>query len=725
MSALSIQPTYPTFTDIDGQPLESGFVWLGTANLDPQVNPINVYWDAALTIPAPQPIRTLGGYPSNSGTPARLYVNSDYSIRVMNKNGSVVYSAAEATERYSDVVVSGVNASEVAYDPAGTGAVATTVQAKLRESVSVKDFGATPSASAAENNAAFNAAVTAASLVSGSVYIPAGTYTLSVPLALPGDVSLHGDGMGSILYFTDCNGLILGPDSSSYENIGTSRFIRDFQLWGNNATTSIYDAITCNYSATSGLRLTGTTFDNVTVKDFKTGAFLRGLWNSAFNNCNFINVFYGIYFNGQSIKNVINNCFFQNYSQPDANSWGITTVSVDGESTQSVQITSTQTYAFDIGIRIALGFEVQIEHCDISACQSIGVSINTTQGGVYVRDSWIQTNNTGQTYGVYIAGLASPNYNDIHIVGNHIQCDAPFLGSTGIYMAAAQVGVYACDNMINNFDIGIENLAVPFAIIKHNRINILTSAYSSASKTILINSSSVDNEVGPNYVIRGDTVQNAAWRQATTMTVASANINVTDSTKFPVGKEVEFASTNNGFYTDVLYYVLTSSANVITVAANSTGAAIASTGTAANFVFASPRQLQYNTAACPSGILFFGNGSFMGTLNGMTATTVNGKVDWAASGKIMTLTPSTSGTWTGTSATTAMALIGMPDLILNPVATQKVVCNAIDNGANSFSVATISTAGAITFAVGAGSAVFTNSGTKGLAVNAPIMYQLS
>lgn len=105
MSALSIQPTYPIFTDIDGQPLEDGYVWIGTANLNPQTNPINVYWDAALTLPATQPIRTLAGYPANIGTPARLYVNSDYSIRVMNKNGSAVYSAPEATERYNGSVI--------------------------------------------------------------------------------------------------------------------------------------------------------------------------------------------------------------------------------------------------------------------------------------------------------------------------------------------------------------------------------------------------------------------------------------------------------------------------------------------------------------------------------------------------------------------------------------------------------------------------------------------
>ncbi len=119
MSALSIQPTFPIFTETDGQPLEDGYIWLGVANLDPQGNPINVYWDAALTQLAGQPIRTQGGYPVNSGTPARLYVNSDYSIRVMNKNGSTVYSAPAATERYNGVVVT-VDATNVTFTQSGT-----------------------------------------------------------------------------------------------------------------------------------------------------------------------------------------------------------------------------------------------------------------------------------------------------------------------------------------------------------------------------------------------------------------------------------------------------------------------------------------------------------------------------------------------------------------------------------------------------------------------------
>lgn len=93
MSALSINPPFPVFPDTDGQPLEDGYIWIGVAGLNPLTNPIVVYWDAALTLPAGQPVRTINGFPSRAGTPARLYAGSDYSIQVQNKNGSVVYSS--------------------------------------------------------------------------------------------------------------------------------------------------------------------------------------------------------------------------------------------------------------------------------------------------------------------------------------------------------------------------------------------------------------------------------------------------------------------------------------------------------------------------------------------------------------------------------------------------------------------------------------------------------
>ena len=93
MSALSVEPPYPAFAEADGQPLEDGYIWIGTVNLNPITNPIAAFWNSALTISAVQPIRTSGGYSVYQGTPARIYTASDYSIQVQNKNGTVVYTS--------------------------------------------------------------------------------------------------------------------------------------------------------------------------------------------------------------------------------------------------------------------------------------------------------------------------------------------------------------------------------------------------------------------------------------------------------------------------------------------------------------------------------------------------------------------------------------------------------------------------------------------------------
>jgi hypothetical protein len=191
MSALSIQPTYPIFTDIDGQPLEDGYIWIGQANLDPQGNPIQVYWDAALTILAAQPIRTRGGYPVNSGTPARLYVNSDYSIRVMNRNGSTVYSAPTATERLGNLIsfndISGTLGSDrVEYNQGSPGALDRTVEDRLQDYVSIMDFiPENLHATVRDFNNTTDVTIyiqTAMDSGVGSVFFPMGRYNVSSPI---------------------------------------------------------------------------------------------------------------------------------------------------------------------------------------------------------------------------------------------------------------------------------------------------------------------------------------------------------------------------------------------------------------------------------------------------------------------------------------------------------------------------------------------------------------
>ncbi len=106
MSALQVEPPYPAFAEADGQPLEDGYIWIGTVNLNPITNPIAAYWDSALTISAVQPIRTSGGYAVYQGTPSRIYTASDYSIQVQDKNGTVVYTSLNGNATGSGAVVS-------------------------------------------------------------------------------------------------------------------------------------------------------------------------------------------------------------------------------------------------------------------------------------------------------------------------------------------------------------------------------------------------------------------------------------------------------------------------------------------------------------------------------------------------------------------------------------------------------------------------------------------
>ena len=77
------------------------------------------------------------------------------------------------------------------YLPAGTGAVATTVQTKLQESVSVKDFGAVGNGTT-NDTTAIQACATYCTANSKTMYIPAGTYKITT--AIVASCSIRGDG---------------------------------------------------------------------------------------------------------------------------------------------------------------------------------------------------------------------------------------------------------------------------------------------------------------------------------------------------------------------------------------------------------------------------------------------------------------------------------------------------------------------------------------------------
>lgn len=98
-----VKAPFEFFTDTDGTALASGKIYIGESGLDAETNPISVYWDADLTVPASQPIRTIAGHPDNNGTAAKIYVEGGYSITVRTSTDTLVYSLSVGATDFSFV----------------------------------------------------------------------------------------------------------------------------------------------------------------------------------------------------------------------------------------------------------------------------------------------------------------------------------------------------------------------------------------------------------------------------------------------------------------------------------------------------------------------------------------------------------------------------------------------------------------------------------------------
>lgn len=87
---------FAPFLDRGGLPL-TGTLYLGVEGADPQTSPVDAFFDKALTIAAPQPIKVVGGFPRNAGNPALVYVAEDtFSMRTRDEDGGEVFYVANA-----------------------------------------------------------------------------------------------------------------------------------------------------------------------------------------------------------------------------------------------------------------------------------------------------------------------------------------------------------------------------------------------------------------------------------------------------------------------------------------------------------------------------------------------------------------------------------------------------------------------------------------------------
>lgn len=158
MSYQVVNTPIESFYGTDGKPLDNGYIYIGTANLNPETNPIAIYWDRDFTQPAANPVRTVSGYPSRNGIASRIYIpltTGAYSITVRESNNTLVFSKLSSDYVLTDVTVGPVSI-QISADAATASAAAAAA------SVSEVNAAASEATAVASSATAVSAAQTAA-----------------------------------------------------------------------------------------------------------------------------------------------------------------------------------------------------------------------------------------------------------------------------------------------------------------------------------------------------------------------------------------------------------------------------------------------------------------------------------------------------------------------------------------------------------------------------------
>jgi hypothetical protein len=161
-----------------------------------------------------------------------------YKFRLEDADGVQIATWDNITSQ--DTGSTGLSASSISYTASGTGATVRTVQAKLQESVSVKDFGAVGDG-VANDTAAVQLAINSGAK---AVYFPNGTYLCS-QITLVSGQTLYGDGPTSIIKYNSGAALLYGLSASGATYLEDVQ-IRNLQLLGVGAFSEFIHLINVN-----------------------------------------------------------------------------------------------------------------------------------------------------------------------------------------------------------------------------------------------------------------------------------------------------------------------------------------------------------------------------------------------------------------------------------------------------------------------------------------------
>lgn len=321
--SIIVETPFQNFTGLDGKPLTNGKVYIGQVGTDPTVfaNQIPVFWDEALTIPAAQPLLTNAGYIVRFGTPARVWVSTDYSISVKNSSNVLVYFLPQiGTAEFVTAAQLSANdgATRIGYKSYVANSVATTVAATLDKFIDVFTFMTAAEIEDVRNRTFLldvTLAIQAAIDAGPYVKFPTGSYRHSrLILKYEGQVLL-GEGISAtVLYcpsgyaFTNYAGAETDPIGSDW--VGSPTWEK-MTLRGGFTHTDIFAPPTNSWAAATGRSKPFTTVNinaglrlkrcfpytirEVKIEHFNRGTYLAGAALARIQNFEISDCEYGHY----------------------------------------------------------------------------------------------------------------------------------------------------------------------------------------------------------------------------------------------------------------------------------------------------------------------------------------------------------------------------------------------------------------------------------------------
>lgn len=184
------------FFNGNGKPLFGGLLYTYLAGTTTNTT---TWSDAALTVANTNPVVL-----DADGRCSLFFDDSVVYKLVLKSSTGVTQWTADYQRSQGNVpqlksdLASSSGSSLIGFTQSGTGAVSRSVESKLRDVISVKDFGAISDGS--DNSSYFQTAIIAcAAAGGGTVFVPAGTYFINTTLTIPSNVVLKGAGRGSTI----------------------------------------------------------------------------------------------------------------------------------------------------------------------------------------------------------------------------------------------------------------------------------------------------------------------------------------------------------------------------------------------------------------------------------------------------------------------------------------------------------------------------------------------